>query len=107
MTVSPLLHQRVVRGGEFLKIPRVAAGVGMGALGGTLVGLADLRAGQAAAGRQAEHLPVALRGRERLAIAAALAKLLGAERMQDVPDNAEPAPRGISRDRVRAAGRGG
>src|SRR5258708_4207482 len=53
MTVSPLLHQRVARGGELLKFLRVAAGVGMGAL----VGLVDFRAGQAAAERQAEHLP--------------------------------------------------
>src|SRR5260370_32532323 len=107
MTVSPLLHQRVARGGEFLKIPRVAAGVGMGALGGAFVGLVDFRAGQAAAERQAEHLAVALRGRQRLRVAAALAELLGAKRVQDVSDNAEPAPRGVCSNRVGAARRGG
>jgi hypothetical protein len=77
---SPLLHQGVARGGEFQKIPRVAAGVGMGALGGALVGLVDFGSGQAAAERQPEDLPVALPGCERFRIDLALAKLLGAGR---------------------------
>src|SRR6266478_2418163 len=104
---SSLLHQRIARGGELLKFLRVAAGVRMRALGSALVGLVDFRPGQAAAERQAEHLPVTLRGRERLRIGLALAELLGAKRVQDVSDNAEAAPRGISGDRVGAVGRGG
>src|SRR6476646_2037545 len=91
---SPLLHQRIARRGELQEIPRVAAGVRMHALGEALVGLVDFRTGQAAAERQAEHLPVTLRRRERLRIDLPLAELLGAERVQDVADNAEAAPRG-------------
>src|SRR5437667_1785497 len=81
MTASPLLHQRIARGGELQKVARVAAGVGMGGLGRALVGLVDLGPGQAAAERQAEHLPVALAGRKRLRIDAALAEPLGAKRV--------------------------
>src|SRR6266404_5089753 len=102
---SSLLHQRIARGGELLKFLRVAAGVRMGALGSALVGLVDLRPGQAAAERQAEHLPVTLRGCERLRVGLALAELPGVKRVQDVSDNAEAAPRGIPGDRVRVFGR--
>src|SRR5260370_20618737 len=103
MTVSPLLHQRVARGGEFLKFARVAAGVRMGALGSALVGLVDLRAGQAAAERQAVHVTVALRGRERLRIAAALAELLGAYRVHEGSCYVDAAPRGVHGDVFSAA----
>src|SRR5258708_21413137 len=103
---SPLLHQRIARGGELLKFLRVAAGVRMRALGSALVGLVDFRPGQAAAERQAEHLPVTLRGRERLRIGLSLAELPGAKRVQDIADNAESPPRGISRDRLGAFGQG-
>src|SRR6202158_5143940 len=78
----------------------------MRGLGSALVSLVDLDAGQAAADRQAEHLPVTLPGRERLRTGVALAELLGAERVQDAADNAEPAPRGLSGDWVRGFRRG-
>src|SRR5207247_8013591 len=100
MTISSLLHQCIARGGELLEFPRVAAGVRMHALGDALVGLVDFGSGQAAAERQAEHLPVTLRGRERLRIGLALAELRRVQRAQDVADNAEAAPPGVSGDRV-------
>jgi hypothetical protein len=67
----------------------------------------DFRTGQAAAERQAEHLPVALPGRERLRTGAALAELRGAKGVQDVSDNAEAAPRRMLGAFVRVGGRGG
>ncbi len=57
-SASPLLHQRIARGGELQKFPRAAAAVRMRALGDALVGPVDFDTGQTAAERQSQQLPI-------------------------------------------------
>src|SRR5580692_4708981 len=75
--LSPFPYQRVARGGEFVELLRVAAGVGMRGLGGAFVGLLDFGAEQAAAERQAEQLPMTFFGRKRPHAGTALAETRG------------------------------
>src|SRR5258708_20580465 len=78
----------------------------MRALGDALVGLVDLGAGEAAAERQAEHLPITLLRRGQLRSNAALAERLARKCMQGFANDAEAASRGVLCAVVRVLSRG-
>src|SRR5713101_8849406 len=78
----------------------------MRGFGDAFVSPVDFGAGQAAAERQSQQLPMTLLRCRQLRSALALAESRGGERMQDFANDAEAASRGVLGAAVRVLGRG-
>ena len=87
------MHQRIARGGQCQEGMGIATGIGMHALGAAAEGPVNFRSREPAVERQAEHLAVALLGRQRPRLRPAAAKFRRGQRVQHVADDTKPSPR--------------